>query len=440
MIDHNFVIHYINEEEFNKKTDELSSMTLIEEQGYIDMAKDHLEKILAEQFQRVRNMNDTISLPDYRKVSPIIIGVAGGDGIGPIIADQTLRLLYRILDDEIKAGRVIIKEIHGLTIENRIKHMQAVPDEVMEELKKCHVLLKGPTTTPEAGGPMPNIESANVFIRKAFDLYANVRPVRVPRLGIDWVFFRENTEGEYILGSKGLLFGNELAIDFKVVSKKGSARILRAAFDYAQRTNRNKVTVVTKANVIKSTDGLFLEVAREVSKEYPAVQWDSWYIDVFAAKLLDPKRRREFKVVVLPNLYGDIITDEAAELQGGVGTAGSANIGSNYAMFEAIHGSAPRMVQEGRGRYADPSSLMRAAAMLLEHIGMTEKSNELNMALDICCQYEAKIKITGRPDGATSEEFTNYVIETLYDPSLKEKWNMYNKRELELSASTDQTL
>jgi len=400
-------------------------------QNDLDLAKNHLQEILIEQFERLNTINDRMTALDYSQIKPIIIGVAGGDGIGPIISTQTMRVLNTLLSEDINHGKIIIKEIQGLTIENRVKHMKAVPDDVMEQLKECHVLLKGPTTTPEAGSSLPNIESANVYIRKAFDLFTNVRPIRVPRLGIDWVFFRENTEGEYILGSRGLLIKNDLALDFKVITRKGATRILRMAFDYAQKTKRNKVTVVTKANVIKTTDGLFLDTARKVANEYPNVQWDSWYVDVFAAKLIDQKRRRDFKVVVLPNLYGDIITDEAAEFQGGVGTAGSANIGSNYAMFEAIHGSAPRMIEEGRGQYADPSSLMRAAAMLLEHIGMSEKAERLHMALDICCQYEAKVKVTGRTDGATSEQFTNYVIEVLNDPQLVNKWKTYKQKESE---------
>lgn len=400
-------------------------------QSDLDLAKNHLQELLTEQFERLKTINDNITTPDYSRIKPIIIGVAGGDGIGPIISVQTMRVLNTLLNEDINHGKVIIKEIHGLTIENRVKHMKAVPDDVMEQLRECHVLLKGPTTTPEIGSSLPNIESANVYIRKAFDLFANVRPIRVPRLGIDWVFFRENTEGEYMLGNRGLLIKNDLALDFKIITRKGATRILRMAFDYAQKTKRNKVTVVTKANVIKTTDGLFLDVARKVANEYPNVQWDSWYVDVFAAKLIDQKRRRDFKVVVLPNLYGDIITDEAAEFQGGVGTAGSANIGSNYAMFEAIHGSAPRMIEEGREHYADPSSLMRAAAMLLEHIGMSEKAERLHMALDICSQYEAKVKVTGRGDGATSEQFTDYVIEVINDPQLEAKWKTFKQKELE---------
>ena len=224
-------------------------------------------------------------------------------------------------------------------------------------------------------------------MRRDLDLFANVRPVRVPDQGIDWIFFRENTEGAYVLGSQGIHVTEDLAIDFTVATTQGSERIIRLAFDHARKTGMNKVTVVTKANVIKTTDGKFLDIAREVAQEYPDVAWDDWYIDIMTAKLVDPKRRTEFSVVVLPNLYGDILTDEAAEFQGGVGTAGSANIGKRYAMFEAIHGGAPRMVDEGRAEYADPSSMIRAGAMLLSHIGYPDRGKKLEMALDICGKF-----------------------------------------------------
>ena len=251
--------------------------------------------------------------------------------------------------------------------------------------------------------------------------------MKVPKEGIDWIFFRENTEGAYILGSKGIQVTEDLAFDFKVITRQGAERIIRMAFDYAAKNNINKVTVVTKANVVKTTDGLFLEVAAEIAKDYPQIEWEGWYIDIMTAKLVDPKRRTQFRVIVLPNLYGDILTDEAAEFQGGVGTAGSANIGKRYAMFEAIHGSAPRMIKEGRGKYADPSSLVRAGAMMLKHIGFAEKAEKLEMALDICGQYEKKLVITGRDTGVTAEEFGNYLMETMQDPKLKEKWESYVK-------------
>lgn len=400
-------------------------MTNNDYDAIIEKAKAHLEQIVIEQLDRLKKIELEGDKIDYSKLKPIIIGLAGGDGIGPIITKQTLRVLSVLLKEELDSGKIEFREIEGLTLENRIKEMAAVPKKVIDQLRQCHVLLKGPTTTPEIGGPYPNLESANVAIRKLFDLFANVRPVRIPSQGIDWTFFRENTEGEYILGNKGLMVNKDMALDFKVITRPGAKRIIEMAFDYAKRSGVNRVTVVTKANVIKTTDGLFLQTAREIAQQYPEVNWDSWYIDVFTAKLIDEKRRREFKVVVLPNLYGDIVTDEAAEFQGGVGTAGSANIGKNYAMFEAIHGSAPRMIEEGRGRYADPSSLMRAAAMMLEHIGLNKKSTLLHKALDICCQYEAKLKITGRSDGATTDQFADYVIQTIKNPDLERIWNSY---------------
>ncbi len=382
-------------------------------------------EILQEQVERTKKISKPVEWLDFGRLDKLVIGVIGGDGIGPIIANETTRVLRILLRDEINSGKVDIREITGLNLERRLKLMQALPADSLEQIKKCHVLLKGPMTTPEEGSGVPNIESATISIRRVFDLFANVRPVRIPSEGIDWVFFRENTEGEYTLGSRGLMITPDLALDFKVITKPGAERIIRLAFQHARKTGRKKVTVVTKANVIKTTDGLFLETARRVAKEYPEINWDGWYIDVFTAKLIDEKRRREFEVVVLPNLYGDIVTDEAAELQGGVGTAGSANIGARFGMFEAIHGSAPRMIAEGRGAYADPLSLMRAAVMMLEHVGKLEKGRKLARALDMCAIYEQKAKITGRPDGATAAQFGDQVISSLADPKLDARWLSY---------------
>jgi len=390
-----------------------------------DDTLNNIRKMLEEQVQRVERISRPVEWVDYSKLDRLVVGVIGGDGIGPIIAKETSRVLEAVLKEEIRVGRVEIRQIEGLTIENRIKQMKALPDEVLTEIKKCHVLLKGPTTTPEEGSGIPNIESANIAIRRAFDLFANVRPVRVPSEGIDWVFFRENTEGEYMLGSRGMMVTPNLALDFKIITRPGAERIIRLAFEHARKTGRKKVTVVTKANVVKTTDGLFLETAKRVAQDFPEIKWDGWYIDVFTAKLIDPKRRREFEVVVLPNLYGDIVTDEAAELQGGVGTAGSANLGATFGMFEAIHGSAPRMIAEGRGAYADPLSLMRAAVMMLEHAGMIEQSRRLSMALDICAIYDRKAVITGRKDGATASQFGDTVIRALSEPGLAALWNSY---------------
>jgi len=194
------------------------------------------------------------------------------------------------------------------------------------------------------------------------------------------------------------------------------------AFEYANNNGIDRVTLITKANVIKTTDGKFLDIGYRIAKEYPNIECDDWYIDIMTAKLVDAKRRKQFKVMALPNLYGDILTDEAAEFQGGVGTAGSANFGMEYSMFEAIHGSAPRMVKEGRAQYADPSSMIRAAVMLLRHIGYPERARKLEMALDVCGQYEKKLVMTGRDNGATNEQFTDYIMETVQDAGLEQKW------------------
>lgn len=391
----------------------------------IEKAKQHFETLVKEQLERVEYMKKAEDWTDYSTLKPIIIGLLGGDGIGPEISKHAKRIFEFLLEDEVKKGKIELRVIEGLTIENRARVMKAIPDDVLEEIKKCHVLLKGPTTTPRKGDKWPNIESANVTMRRELDLFANIRPVKVSELNIDWMFFRENTEGAYVLGSKGINVTDDLSFDFKVTTTQGSDRIIRLAFDYAKKNNINKVTVVTKANILKATDGKFLDMAEKISKEFPEVAWDDWYIDIMTAKLIDPARRSQFKVLVAPNLYGDIITDEAAQIQGGVGTAGSANIGKRYAMFEAIHGSAPRMVEEGRAKFANPSSLIKGAAMLLNHIGFIEKAKKLEMALDICAIYERKVKITGRSNGATGEEFTIYLMETIQDISLEEKWKSY---------------
>lgn len=371
------------------------------------------EALIREQLSRNEKIKAQKEFVDFEKLDKIIIGVCGGDGIGPIITKESARVLEYMLADEVASGRIEFKYIDGLTIENRVAVMKAIPDDVLAELKECHVILKGPTTTPQAGDPWPNIESANVAMRKELDLFANVRPVKVPEQGIDWTFFRENTEGAYAVGSKGVNVTDELAMDFVVTTSEGTERIARAAYDYARKNGKERVSIINKANVIKTTDGKFLRICKSVGEEYPAVITDEWYVDITTAKLIDEKRRKDFKVFILPNLYGDIITDEAAEFQGGVGTAGSANLGKRYAMFEAIHGSAPRMIREGRGQYADPCSMLRATVMLLSHIGKQKEADLLERALDICMLEEKKLVITGRDNGATCSDFGDYVMETV---------------------------
>lgn len=379
----------------------------------IKTATEHFAALLREQLERVEKMKAQGGFTDYAALDKIIIGICGGDGIGPVITAQSERVLKHLLRDRVEAGKVEFRHIDGLTIENRIAAGKAIPDDVMAQLKECHVILKGPTTTPDAGAGLPNIESANVAMRKALDLFANVRPVRVPELGIDWTFFRENTEGGYAVGSKGVNVTDDLAVDFTVATSQGCERIADLAFDYARKNRKTRMEVVTKANIIKRTDGKFLNHCREIARSYPEITVGEWYIDIMTAKLIDDARRKDFQVFVLPNLYGDIITDEAAQIQGGVGTAGSANIGKKYAMFEAIHGSAPRMVAEGRDKYADPCSMLRASVMLLSHIGYQAEADRLEKALDKCMFTEKKLTITGRDTGCTCDQFADYVMENL---------------------------
>ncbi len=391
----------------------------------ITSAQERYGELLRQQLKRVEDLKKEGDWIDYSKLDKLIIGVCGGDGIGPYICASAQKVMEFLLEDKIKAGKAEVRVIDGLTIERRVEVMKAIPDDTLEDLKKCHVILKGPTTTPSKGDPWPNIESANVAMRKELDLFANVRPVNVPELGIGWTFFRENTEGSYALGSNGIDVTDDLAMDFCVATTQGTERIIRAGFDFAKKSGLNYVSLVTKANIVKTTDGKFLSIAERVSKDYPEVKWDSWFIDIMTAKLIDPARRSDFKVMVLPNLYGDILTDEAAQIQGGVGTAGSANLGKRYAMFEAIHGSAPRMVDEGRAQYADPCSMIKAVALMMNHIGEVEKGRKLDMALDVCVQFERKLVMTGRDTGATGDEFAQYVMDTIQRPDLEKVWNDY---------------
>ena len=379
----------------------------------LDLACEKFRRVLEGQLNRVHEMKEQGDFINYAALKKLRIGVCGGDGIGPIITHEAERVLRHILADEVAAGKVEFVTIDGLTLERRIKSFRAIPEDVMEQLKSCHVILKGPTTTPQKGSRIPNVESANVAMRKALDLFANIRPVKVPSQGIPWTIFRENTEGGYAVGNEGFNVTEDLALDFVVTTKQGSERIARLAYEYARKNGLKRVSLVTKANIIKTTDGNFLEDCHRIAAFYPEITTDEWYADIMTAKLVDEKRRRDFQVLLLPNLYGDIISDEAAEFQGGVGTAGCANIGKKYAMFEAIHGSAPRMIAEGRGQYADPCSMLRACVMLLSHVGWQEKADRLERALDICCFEEKRLTVTGRDTGATCEEFGDYVMETL---------------------------
>ena len=364
----------------------------------ITQATEAFEKLLQEQLARIESMNSEKT--DFTTKKCVTIGVIDGDGIGPIITTQATRVLQKLLADEIAAGSIVLKQINGLTIENRIACNQPIPSDVLAEIKTCDVLLKGPTTTPHGG----TMESANVAMRRELDLYANCRPVCIPEQNIDWMFFRENTEGEYVLGSRGVELPG-MAVDFKVTTDLGTRRIARAAFDYARNNGKTHVSIVTKANIMKKTDGKFTAIAHEIAKDYPEITVEDYYIDIMTANLLKDPLRQQFQVVLLPNLYGDIITDEAAQIQGGVGTAGSSNVGDRYAMFEAIHGSAPRMIERGMGDYANPASIIKAAAMLLRHICRTEAAAKLEKALETC-----PVVVTSDGANATAAEYADALM------------------------------
>ena len=371
---------------------------------------EHFKKIVEDQLARVERLKASQPVPDFSKMDKIIIGTIDGDGIGPVIMNSCREILNKLLADEIASGRIELRKIDGLTLENRIARMETVPADVLAAIKECDLLLKGPTTTPGKGDNLPNLESANVTLRRELDLFANVRPVVIPEKNIDWIFYRENTEGEYALGSRGVDINEDISIDFKVTTTIGTTRLARAAFEYAKNNGNKNVSIVTKANIMKKTDGKFLSLCQEVARDYPEIKVDDWYVDIMAANLVNDQINSNFNVFILPNLYGDIITDEAAQLQGGVGTAGSANIGGRYAMFEAIHGSAPRMIEDGIGEYANPASINRAAVMMLRHIGFTDKAAVLESALDAAADA---LDMPGDGTGNTAADFTKYVMERL---------------------------
>lgn len=378
----------------------------------ISQAQEKFGELIQSEFERIERMKQDTEVKDFSKLDKIVVGILPGDGIGPIIMEQAVRMIKALIPDEIASGKVELRHIEGMTIENRAAKLQSLPDDVFEEIKKCDVIIKGPMVTPRAGEPWPNLVSANSLLRRGLELFAAVRPIRIPDKGIDWTFFRENIEGEYIWGNKGIQVDEDLAVDFKVQTKQGSERIARAAFEFARKNGKKNVTIVTKANIVKLADGNFIKAVRKVGEEYPEIEIQERLVDAMCAKMLDPEFNKGIEVVVLPNLYGDIVTDIAAEHQGGLGTASSSNIGNKYAMFEAIHGTAPYLMSHGRGEYADPSSLIRAAGMMLAHIGYADKKVLLEKALDVCTT-EKKVVLTTFTEDASAKEYTDYIIETI---------------------------
>lgn len=378
----------------------------------ISQAQEKFGELIQSEFERIERMKQDTEVKDFSKLDKIVVGILPGDGIGPIIMEQAVRVIKALIPDEIASGKVELRHIEGMTIENRAAKLQSLPDDVFEEIKKCDVIIKGPMVTPRAGEPWSNLVSANSLLRRGLELFAAVRPIRIPDKGIDWTFFRENIEGEYIWGNKGIQVDEDLAVDFKVQTKQGSERIARAAFEFARKNGKKNVTIVTKANIVKLADGNFIKAVRKVGEEYPEIEIQERLVDAMCAKMLDPEFNKGIEVVVLPNLYGDIVTDIAAEHQGGLGTASSSNIGNKYAMFEAIHGTAPYLMSHGRGEYADPSSLIRAAGMMLAHIGYADKKVLLEKALDVCTT-EKKVVLTTFTEDASAKEYTDYIIETI---------------------------
>ena len=290
------------------------------------------------------------------------ITVARGDGIGPEIMDATLRIL------EGAGARLDIEEIEIGEKVYLAGNPAGVAPEAFDSLRRTKVFLKAPITTPQGGG----YKSLNVTVRKTFGLYANVRPcvsyhpfVETKHPVMDVVIVRENEEDVY--GGIEYRQTGQVTQCLKLISRPGTEKIVRYAFEYARRNSRKKVTCFTKDNIMKITDGLFHKIFDEIAPEYPDIENEHWIVDIGSAKLADAPEN--FDVLVLPNLYGDVLSDVAAQIAGSVGLAGSANIGEHIAMFEAIHGSAPRRAGQN---LANPSGLFLGAVMMLVHVGQTD--------------------------------------------------------------------
>ena len=311
------------------------------------------------------------------------ITVIRGDGIGPEIMDATLHVLAAMqleLQYEFADAGLVALEKHG----------ELLPAATMDSIRRHRIALKGPLTTPVGEG----FSSINVELRKRFDLYANVRPAksfpntksRFPA-GVDMVTVRENTEGAYSAEGQALSEDGETATSIIRTTRRGSERIVRYAFDLARKTGRKKVTVVHKANILKSTSGLFLKVAREVAQQYPDIECNEMIVDNTCMQLV--MRPEQFDIIVTTNLFGDIISDLCAGLVGGLGLAPGANIGKDAAIFEAVHGSAPDIAGKG---IANPCALLLGAAQMLDHLGLPDKAERLRAA--IIATLEARDSLT----------------------------------------------
>ncbi|MFN7251957.1 MAG: NADP-dependent isocitrate dehydrogenase [Anaerobacillus sp.] len=332
------------------------------------------------------------------------ITIARGDGIGPEIMDATLRILDH-------AGAMIEPEFIDIGEQVYLAgNSSGIPDEAWESLRRTKVFFKGPITTPQGGG----YKSLNVTIRKTLGLYANVRPnvsyapfVQTKHPDMNMVIIRENEEDLYA----GIEHQQtpEVVQCLKLITRPGTEKIVRYAFEYARKNNRKKVTCFTKDNIMKLTDGLFHKVFREVAVDFPDIETEHWIIDIGMAKIADSPQ--DFDVIVIPNLYGDIASDVAAQVTGSVGLAGSANIGDQIAMFEAIHGSAPDIA--GRG-IANPSGLIHGAIMMLVHIGQPEVAARIHNAWLKTLEDEVFTGDISKGRFAVgTKEFANAVIDRL---------------------------
>lgn len=379
----------------------------------VKAAQEKFGALIENESARIEKMKQGSMPTDFSKKEKIIIGVLPGDGVGPILMEQAMRVLGELVGKEIAEKKIEIRTIEGMDIATRVAKLESLPEDVKPKIKECDVLIKGPMVTPRAGDGLPNLVSANSLLRRELELFAAVRPIKIPDKNIDWTFFRENIEGEYIWGDKGIQVDDDLAVDFKVQTKQGSERIARAAFEFARKNHKKNVTIVTKANIVKLVDGNFIKAVRKVGEEYPEIEIQERLVDAMCAKMLDPDFNQGIEVVVLPNLYGDIVTDVAAEHAGGLGNACSSNIGNKYALFEAIHGTAPYLIEHDRGEYANPCSLIRAVGQLLIHIGYADRNDLLEKALEICTVSEKKLVVTTFREDASAAEITDYLIETI---------------------------
>jgi len=379
----------------------------------IEEATEHFKNLLEELVDRADKISLVNRSIDFTKVALLNIGWTGGDGIGPKIMFHALRVLKLVLAKEIEEGKVALHFIKGLSIQSRIEASKALTNDALATIKECHFILKPGLTT------VKDLESANVAMRRDLNLDTCIRKAKVN--GNHLIFFTQNTEGTFMLGNKGVDIG-QVSIDFSVATEKASEIICRKAFEYAKKNTIPRVTVVTKANLVKKTDGLFVAVFKRIAKEYTkyGIQADEMFIDNATAELHNPKRQSGDRVYVLPAHHGDVMTDVAAELGGGIGTAASVHIGETQVMFDTVGGDGSKMVQEGRGRFANPSAMINAVVELLVYMGKVEEARRVTMALELA---QDDIVMTGNSDGGTTEQFTDRVIGWLHRKDLEFCWN-----------------